>query len=51
MTVLPKSGDLRHKEKLDSLFRPNQNGFRTGLSTISPQLALRNLIDRVKSHN
>ena len=36
---------------LDPLLRPNQNGFRPGRSTKSHILALRRIIEGVKSHN
>ena len=36
---------------IDPILRPNQNGFRPGRSTISHILALRRLIEGVKSHN
>ena len=37
--------------KLDPLLRPNQNGFRTGRTTVSQILALRRIIDGIKEHN
>ena len=36
---------------INPILRPNQNGFRPGRSTISHILALRHLIEGVKSHN
>ena len=41
----------RIQEKLDPHLRPNQNGFRPKRSTTSHILALRRLIEGVKSHN
>ena len=41
----------RLQEKLDGKLRPNQNGFRPGRSTTSHILALRRVIEGVKSHN
>ena len=36
---------------IDPILRPNQNGFRSGRSTTSHILALRQLFEGVKSHN
>ena len=36
---------------IDSLLRPNQNGFRSGSSTIAHILALRRLIEVIKRHD
>ena len=41
----------RIRPKLDPLLRPNQNGFRTGRTTISQILALRRIIEGIKEHN
>ena len=41
----------RIQPHIDPILRPNQNGFRTGRSTTSHILALRRLIEGVKSHN
>ena len=41
----------RIQPHIDPILRPNQNGFRSGRSTISHILALRRLIEGVKSHN
>ena len=41
----------RIQPALDKHLRPNQNGFRPGRSTTSQILALRRLIEGVKSHN
>ena len=41
----------RIRPKIDPLLRPNQNGFRPGRSTTAHILALRRLIEGVKSHN
>ena len=41
----------RIKPHIDPILRPNKNGFRTGRSTTSHILALRRLIEGVKSHN
>ena len=38
-------------DKIDINLRPNQNGFRPGKSTIAHILALRRLIEEVKSHS
>ena len=36
---------------IDPLLRPNQNGFRSGRSTMVHILALRRLIEGIKSHD
>ena len=41
----------RIRPKLDPQLRPNQNGFRPGRSTTAHILALRRLIEGVRSHN
>ena len=41
----------RIQPKIDKHLRPNQNGFRPGRSTTAHILALRRLIEGVKSHN
>eukprot|EP00794_Sanderia_malayensis_P005809 gene5809-6507_t len=41
----------RIQSKLDTHLRPNQNGFHPGRSTSSQILALRRIIERVKSRN
>ena len=41
----------RIQPKIDDHLRPNQNGFRPGRTTTSHILALRRLIEGVKSHN
>ena len=41
----------RIQSKMDKHLRPNQNGFRPGRSTTAHVLALRRLIEGVKSHN
>ena len=41
----------RIQPHIDPILCPNQNGFRTGRSTTSHILALRRLIEGVKSHN
>jgi hypothetical protein len=41
----------RIQPALDPLIRPNQNGFRQGSSTTAHILALRRLIEGVRSHN
>ena len=41
----------RIRPKIDTHLRPNQNGFRPGRSTTAHILALRRLIEEVKSHN
>ena len=41
----------RLQPKIDKHFRPNQNGFRPGRSTISHIVALRRLIEGVKTQN
>ena len=41
----------RIQPKIDPHLRPNQNGFRPGRSTVSHILALRRLLEGVRSHN
>ena len=41
----------RIQPQLDTLLRPNQNGFRTKRSTTFHTLALRRIIEGVKSNN
>ena len=41
----------RIKPYIDTLLRPNQNGFRPDRSIIEHILALRKLIERIKSHD
>ena len=41
----------RIKPYIDPLLRPNQNGFRPDRSIIEHILALRKLIERIKSHD
>ena len=41
----------RIRPEIDEHLRPNQNGFRPGRSTLAHILALRRLIEGVKSHN
>ena len=41
----------RIRPRLDPLLRPNQNGFRTGRTTISQILALRRMIEGIKEFN
>ena len=41
----------RIQPKMDTHLRPNQNGFRPGRSTVAHILALRRLIEGVRSHN
>ena len=41
----------RSQPYIDPLLRPNQNGFRSGRSTMAHILALRRLIEGIKSHD
>ena len=41
----------RIRPKINPQLRPNQNGFRPGRSTVAHILALRRLIEGVRSHN
>ena len=41
----------RIQPHIDPILRPNQNGFRSGISTISHIITLRRLIEGVKIHN
>ena len=41
----------RIQPKIDHHLRPNQNGFRPGRTTTAHVLALRRLIEGVKTHN
>ena len=42
---------MEYHQYIDPLLRPNQNGFKSGISTIAHILALRRLIEGIKNHD